>query len=108
MRRGPSGVVLARAAWVAGALWIGGIGSRIAFSVLSENGLGSAIRHFSIAHDITSSTAWTAALVLMALCEVLARTATLAVRSRKMVRSTTQRPGELMSTLAIRNARPGS
>ena len=86
VRRDASGVALARAGWVAGALWIGGTGSRIAFSILSAHGLRGAIDHFSVAHHITSKTAWTAAFVLMALCEVLARTATLALRSRQMTR----------------------
>ena len=104
VRRDASGVALARAGWVAGALWIGGIGSRIAFSIVSEHGLGGAIDHFSVAHHITSSAAWTAAFVLMALCEVLARTTTLAVRSRKMTRRAMHRAAERTSTLAIRNA----
>ena len=86
VRSGADGVALARAGWLAGALWIGGIGSRIAFSLLSEHGFGSSIAHFSVAHHITSSAAWTAAFVLMALCEVLARTATLAIRSREVTR----------------------
>jgi hypothetical protein len=75
------GVPYARATAAAAILWILGIGARLAFSLYAEHGGGSAIARFSIAHSLTTQ-AWIAALVLMALAEVVTRTAVLIVRSR--------------------------
>ena len=41
------------------------------------------LARFSANHDITSGEAWTAALVLMALGEVVCRTATLWIRAQR-------------------------
>jgi hypothetical protein len=81
MRRGADGVVLARAGVAAAALWVIGIGARIGFALWSSHGGGPAIERFSIAHSITSRSAWVAAMVMMALAEVLARTAVLRLRA---------------------------
>jgi hypothetical protein len=43
------------------------------FVLASEHGAGHAIAQFSIDNHITGSAAWTAALVLMAFGEVIAR-----------------------------------
>jgi hypothetical protein len=80
VRLGADGVALARAGWVAAALWIGGIGSRMAFAYAAAHGAGPAIGRFSVVHHITGGAAWTAALVLMALAEVVARLVTLQAR----------------------------
>jgi hypothetical protein len=84
MRVGKDGVALARAGWIAVGLWIIGMGARIGFVLASENGAGHAIAHFSASNAITSSSAWVAALVLMALCEVVARLATLQLRAHRL------------------------
>jgi hypothetical protein len=42
---------------------------------------------FSIAHDITSAQAWVAALVMMALAEVIARLATIRLRAHQLPRT---------------------
>ncbi len=84
MWRGADGVALARAGVVAAILWIVGIGSRMGFALYSSHGGGPAIVRFSVAHDITSSAAWVAALVMMALAEVIARTVTLRVRALRL------------------------
>jgi hypothetical protein len=84
MRRGADGVALARAGVAAAILWVVGIGARMGFALYSSHGGGPAIARFSIAHDITSSAAWVAALVMMALAEVVARTVTLRVRALRM------------------------
>jgi hypothetical protein len=84
MRRGPDGVALARAGVAAAILWVAGIGSRMGFALYSSHGGAPAIARFSTAHDITSSAAWVAALVMMALAEVVARTATLRVRALRL------------------------
>jgi hypothetical protein len=84
MRRGADGVALARAGVVAAILWIVGIGARTGFALYSSHGGGPAVARFSIAHDITSSAAWVAALVMMALAEVVGRTVTLRVRALRL------------------------
>jgi hypothetical protein len=73
--------VFAKAGLAAAALWILGTGGRLAFQVWATHGGGPAIAHFSATHGITSATAWTAALILMALSEVVVRTGVLALRS---------------------------
>jgi glycerol-3-phosphate acyltransferase PlsY len=84
MRRGADAVALARAGVVAAILWIVGIGARLGFALYSSHGGGPAIARFSVAHDITSSAAWVAALVMMALAEVIARLVTLRVRALRL------------------------
>jgi hypothetical protein len=49
------------------------VGARLAFAVAAGNGAGPAIARFSIAHHITGSAAWVAAIVMMALADVLTR-----------------------------------
>jgi hypothetical protein len=56
----------------------------MAFVFAAYYGLGPAIGHFSAAHDITGKDAWAAALVMMALADVLTRLAVLFVRSRRL------------------------
>jgi hypothetical protein len=56
----------------------------MAFVVAATHGLGPAIGRFSAAHHITSAQAWAAALVMMALADVLARLTVLFVRSRRL------------------------
>ena len=51
--------------------YLGGVGARLAFAVAASNGAGPAIARFSIAHHITGSAAWVAALIMMALADVL-------------------------------------
>ena len=84
LRRDRDGLVLGRAGWVSASLWVTGMGARMAFVFAAANGLGPAIGHFSATHHITSSKAWVAALVMMALADVLTRLAVLFVRSRRL------------------------
>jgi hypothetical protein len=84
MRRGADGVALARAGVAAAILWVAGIGARMGFAVYSSHGGAPAIARFSISHNITSPAAWVAALVMMALAEVIARTLTLRVRASRL------------------------
>ncbi len=74
------GVPVAKAGFVAAGLWILGTGTRFAFSLYASHGGGAAIERFSLAHDITSTEAWVAALLLMAICEAVFRTGLLAWR----------------------------
>jgi len=82
--RAGNGVALARVGWVAAALLLAGIGSRMTFAFAVEHGLGPAVRTFSIAHQIGAS-AWPVALVLMALIEVGTRIAVVQIRGRRLV-----------------------
>jgi hypothetical protein len=78
--RGSDGV-FAKAGLAAAGLWILGTGGRLTFQVWASHGGGPAIAHFSATHGITSATAWTSALILMALAEATMRTGILGWRS---------------------------
>lgn len=86
-RRDQDGVVVARAGWMAGFLWVLGMGLRFAFLVWINHGGAASLAHFSATHSITGAAAWTDALLAMALFEVLGRSALLYVR-RASARST--------------------
>lgn len=73
--RDSSGQLMAKAGLLAALFWVLGVGTRLAFQLYATNGGGLSIEHFMVAHDITNVQAWTAALILMALAEVLARSA---------------------------------
>ena len=64
-------------------LWVVGIGGQMAFALYAEHGGGDSIARFSAQHHITTGDAWTAALVLMALSEVVTRVGVLALRGRR-------------------------
>jgi hypothetical protein len=76
-----SGIPMAKAGAIAAVLWVVGVGTRLAFQLYATHGGGPAIERFSVAHHITGNTAWTAALVLMAISEVVARSGVLLLRS---------------------------
>src|SRR3954447_5658474 len=81
MWRDSKGLVFARVGAIAILTWVLGMGFRFAFAVYANSASGNAeIGRFSARHDITSSRAWTTALVLMAFGEVLARVAILQAR----------------------------
>lgn len=78
-----TGHVLVKATPGAAALWVLSMGFRLGFAFWSSHSSGTArLTRFSVAHAITSSQAWVAALILMALGEVTVRLATMAVRGR--------------------------
>ena len=79
-----AGRPLGRAGWLAASTWVGGVGARLAFAVAASNGAGPAIARFSIAHHITGSAAWVAALVMMALADVLTRLVVIYLRGRRL------------------------
>ena len=84
LRLGADGRPLGRAGVLAASMWIGGMGARLAFAIADGNGAGPAIARFSIAHHITGSSAWIAALVMMALADVLTRLAVIYLRGRRL------------------------
>jgi hypothetical protein len=67
LRLGADGRPLGRAGVLTAGMWIGGVGARLAFAVAAGNCVGPAIARFCVAHQITGSAAWAAALLLMAL-----------------------------------------
>jgi hypothetical protein len=69
-----------KAGGVAAALWVLGLGSRIVFEEFWTHGGTHAITSFSVAHDITGQNAWVAALVIMALAEVISRLVVIRIR----------------------------
>ena len=84
LRLGADGRPLGRAGVLAASMWIGGVGARLAFAIAAGNGAGPAIARFSIAHHITGSSAWVAALVMMALADVLTRLVVIYLRGRRL------------------------
>ena len=86
VRPGVDGIPIAKAGLVAAGLWILGTGGRLAFQLYATHGGGAAIERFSVAHGITAATAWTAALILMAISEAVVRTGVLAWRGHQAQR----------------------
>jgi hypothetical protein len=84
LRLGTDGLPLGRAGLLAAGTWIAGVGARMAFAFAATHGAGPAIASFSIAHHITGSGAWVAALVMMALAHVLTRLAVVYLRGRRL------------------------
>jgi hypothetical protein len=82
MHRRSDGVVTMRSGWVSGFFWVLGMGSRFGFVYWSSHGGVNSIAHFSANHQITSTEAWTVALLAMAAFEVGGRTLTMALRWR--------------------------
>ena len=84
LRRGADGRPLGRAGGLAASMWVAGVGARMAFAFAATHGAGPAIGRFSIAHHITGSSAWVAALVMMALADVLTRLVVVYLRGRRL------------------------
>jgi ABC-type antimicrobial peptide transport system permease subunit len=82
--RDADGRVVARAGLVAAAFWVAGMGFRFAFAVWSTGSGAADVARFSVEHRISSGQAWTTALVLMAVSEVLARVAVLQLRRTRI------------------------
>ncbi|MDH6135333.1 hypothetical protein P3T37_004748 [Kitasatospora sp. MAA4] len=80
LQRADGGVV-AKAGLLAAALWIVGMLSRTGFVYAVNHGYAKQIADFSRTELITGAEAWTAALVLMALAQVVARQLVLRVRA---------------------------
>lgn len=78
------GTLVARAGLVSAVLWVAGIGARVVFAFAVSHGFGPAVAQFSRAHAISGADAWVAALVLMALAEVMSRLVVVHARSRRL------------------------
>jgi hypothetical protein len=79
VHRRPDGTLMAYATAATVVLWTLGTIGRLVFGLYAEHGGGAAIAAFDAAHGLTFG-AWSAALILMALTEVLGRTAALTAR----------------------------
>jgi hypothetical protein len=84
LRRGADGRPMGRAGWLAASMWVGGVGARLAFAVAASSGAGPAIARFSVANHITGSAAWIAALIMMALADVLTRLVIIYLRGHRL------------------------
>jgi hypothetical protein len=91
VRAGENGLAVARVGWIAGALLIAGIGSRMVFAFALSQGARHAVVSFSVAHQIGAA-AWPVALVLMALLEVSTRIAIVQLRGRHAMQSSVAIP----------------
>jgi len=95
LRLGADGRPLGRAGVVAASMWAGGVGARLAFAVAASNGAGPAIAAFSVAHHITGSAAWVAALVMMALADVATRLVVIYWRGRRLTAGRAAAPARI-------------
>jgi hypothetical protein len=75
--------VMGKATPTAAALWILGMASRLTFGLLALHGGAEAIGRLSEKLDLHSQDTWPTALITMALCEVLSRTAVLLWKYRQ-------------------------
>jgi hypothetical protein len=82
--RGTDGYPYSKAGVLAAIFWVVGVGTRLAFQLYATHGGGPSIERFSQSHSITSSEAWVAALILMAIGEAITRTAVVAYRAYKV------------------------
>ena len=86
VRAGENGLAVARVGWLAGALLIAGISSRMVFVFAINHGARHAVASFSMAHQIGAA-AWPVALVLMALLEVATRITIVQLRGHRAMQS---------------------
>ena len=79
------GIPVAKAGALAASFWLFGMCGRLFFQIWVEHGGGAAtVGGFSAANGITAGAAWVDCLVLMALAEVLGRTAVLAAKGVRL------------------------
>ena len=86
VRAGENGLAVARVGWLAGALLIAGISSRMVFVFAIDHGARHAVASFSMAHQIGAA-AWPVALVMMAVLEVGTRIAIVQLRGHRAMQS---------------------
>ena len=84
LRKDREGFLIAKAGAVAAVLWIAGMAARTGFEYSATHSGAHAIADFSRSNSITGADAWTAALLLMALAQVIVRLVTIRVRARAL------------------------
>lgn len=80
--RDREGHLYSKAGVAAAVLWIVGMAGRGGFEYYATHGGAHSVASFSISHQITGSSAWTAALVLMALAQVVVRLGIVCLKAR--------------------------
>lgn len=80
-RDATTGSIMTQAGVAYASLWLIVFGGRLAFAWAATNIWSHQVMEFAIQHQITSSAAWTAAFILMALSMVLTRTLIVAARA---------------------------
>lgn len=91
---GPNALI--KAGWVSAGVWVLSMGGRFGFAVWASHGGGPSLYRFSLAHDL-SIDVWTAAIVLMALGEVLARTGLMVLRTHRALAEQPVNQAELLT-----------
>jgi hypothetical protein len=76
-----------RAGWIAAGVWVASMSARFAFAVWASHSGGPVLARFTIDHHLTPNV-WVAALVLMALGEVVARVGLVSYRAARAQRFT--------------------
>ena len=89
---------LIKAGWASAGVWVLSMGGRFCFAVWASHGGGPSLYRFSVAHDL-SIDVWTAAIVLMALGEVLARTGLMVLRTRRALAAQNAPAGQELLTV---------
>jgi hypothetical protein len=87
VRLGEDGQPLVKAGWIAAGTWVLSMGFRFGFSLWVSHGGAPDLVRFSAHHGITSGDAWTAALILMAISEVVVRTGLVWLRTTRIQQS---------------------
>ncbi|MFD8383147.1 hypothetical protein ACFV2X_32350 [Streptomyces sp. NPDC059679] len=82
--RTSDGVAFAKAGVLAALLWVVGMASRSAFVFWATHSGSATVARFSRDHLITGAAAWTAALLLMAVAQVLCRLVVVRLRARQI------------------------
>jgi hypothetical protein len=94
---------LVKAGAVSAALWVLGMGGRMAFAIwASSDGGATSIGRFSLQHGLDPNHVWTAALVLMALGEVISRVGILALRAHRAQQDFRATPAAPLTSYAVR------
>lgn len=89
LSRDSAGITVAKAGVAAAVLWVAGMASRAGFEIWATHSGSATIAQFSRDNLITGSAAWTAALLLMALAQVLSRLAVVRLKAHRFTSSTT-------------------
>ncbi|MFI6094998.1 hypothetical protein ACIA8G_05555 [Lentzea sp. NPDC051213] len=83
MSRDSDGVAVAKAGVAAAVLWVLGMTTRSGFEYWATHRGSAAIAQFSRDNLITGAAAWTAALLLMALAQVVCRLVVVQIKARR-------------------------
>jgi hypothetical protein len=87
---------LVKASWTAAGLWVFSMGARFAFAIWATHGGGPSLFRFGVQHNL-STDVWTAAIVLMALGEVVSRTGILFARSQRVLAQAATKAPDLVT-----------